>query len=415
MGFWLTLRVAWRALAKNKLRAGLTVLGVVIGIAAVTTMVSIGEGAKRLVLGEFEAFGTNMLVIFPKVQDRGGVRQSDWQVPTLTAEDCDAMVSDCPSVIAASPIMNARGQAVYGNSNWQPQEIIGVAPGYQVIRKLKLRQGSFIAERDVASAAAVCVIGETIVRQLFQTENPIGKTIRVANIPFEIIGVLEASGTNMFGADQDDLVLMPHTTVLQRIYQSPFRFVGAAFASAVSPDRMQDAEAEIRQLLLSRHRIPPGASPDFELRNSKEIAQLLTTVTRILTLLLASIASISLLVGGVGIMNIMLVSVTERTREIGIRMAIGARGRDILRQFLVESVLLSTIGGLIGFALGVGASWGAAQVINQMMTTAEWPLVVSLPAAAMAIAFSAVVGMFFGFYPARRASRLDPIEALRYE
>ena len=414
MRFWLTLRVALRALAKNKMRAGLTVLGVVIGIAAVTTMVSIGQSASQLVQGEFANFGANMLIIFPGSQTEGGVHQGAGKEPTLTPEDCDAIANECPAVAAISPLVFASGQLVYGNMNWSAREVKGVGPGYISVRKWRMRSGGSFTDRDIDSAAQVCVIGHTVVKNLFQTMNPVGETIRIANIPFRVVGVLARKGANIVGEDQDDVVLMPYTTVGQRIYQTRFRNVAAAVASAKSSGTMSDAEEQIRQLLIERHRIAPGNPLDFTVQDTAEVAAAFGKVTGIMTFLLASIAFISLVVGGVGIMNIMLVSVTERTREIGIRMAVGATSGDILRQFLVESIVLSVIGGLIGFGLGVGASVGITKVINSFTPT-EWPVIVSFPAGVLAVVFSAAVGMFFGFYPARRASRLDPIDALRYE
>ena len=413
MNLLLTFRVAVRALAKNKMRAGLTVLGVVIGIAAVTTMVSIGQSASGLVQGQFELLGTNVILVFPGSQHRGGVRQG--LSMTLTAEDSDAINAECPSVLAASPLVGAGGQAIFGNSNWSPKEMHGVDPNYLTVRNWQLKHGGFFTDRDVNSASKVCVLGHTVVKRLFQTANPLGETIRIRNIPFVVIGVLAEKGANMVGDDQDDIVLLPYTTVRKRLYGSNFQDVHAIFVSARSMKLMSTAESEISQLLYERHRIPPGEPPDFNVQNTTEIANILGVITGTLTLMLASIAGISLLVGGVGIMNIMLVSVTERTREIGIRMAVGARGRDILRQFLVEAVLLSCIGGVFGFALGVAASTGVTMLINSFTTGTKWPIIVSFEAAVVAILFSATVGIFFGYYPARRASLLDPIEALRYE
>ncbi|MBP88244.1 MAG: hypothetical protein CMJ64_16255 [Planctomycetaceae bacterium] len=413
MNLLLTFRVALRALAKNKMRAGLTVLGVVIGIAAVTTMVSIGQSASRLVQSQFELLGTNVILVFPGSQHRGGVRQG--LNISLTAEDSDAINAECRSVLAASPLVGAGGQAIYGNENWSPKEMHGIGVNYLVVRNWELKHGGFFTDRDIASASKVCVLGQTVVKRLFQTANPLGETIRIRNIPFVVIGVLAEKGANMVGDDQDDIVLLPYTTVRKRLYGSNFRDVHAIFASARSVKVMQEAEREINQLLYERHRIPPGEPPDFNVQNTTEIANVLGIITGTLTMMLASIAGISLLVGGVGIMNIMLVSVTERTREIGIRMAVGARGKDILRQFLVEAVLLSCIGGIIGFGLGVAASTGATMLINSFTTGTKWPIIVSFQAAVVAILFSATVGVFFGYYPARRASRLDPIEALRYE
>lgn len=413
MNLLLTFRVAVRALAKNKMRAGLTVLGVVIGIAAVTTMVSIGQSASGLVQGQFELLGTNVILVFPGGQRRGGVSQG--LSMTLTAEDSDAINAECPSVLAASPLVGGGGQIIYGNSNWSPKEMHGVDTNYLTVRNWQLKHGGFFTDRDVSSASKVCVLGRTVVKRLFQTANPLGETIRIRNIPFVVVGVLAEKGANMVGDDQDDIVLLPFTTVRMRLYGSNFKDVHAIFVSARSVKLMSTAESEIIQLLYERHRIPPGEPPDFNVQNTTEIANVLGIITGTLTMMLASIAGISLLVGGVGIMNIMLVSVTERTREIGIRMAVGARSRDILRQFLVEAVLLSCIGGIIGFGLGVAASAGVTTLINSFTTGTKWPIIVSFEAAVVAILFSASVGIFFGYYPARRASRLDPIEALRYE
>jgi putative ABC transport system permease protein len=409
----LTLHIAWRALRKNKLRAGLTVLGVVIGIAAVTTMVSLGQSASRLVQSQFELLGTNVVVVIPRSKRTGGVRRVD--MPTLTARDCESIRRECPAVLAATPMVGTGGQVIYGNENCSPKEMWGVGMDYLTVRNWPVGKGGFFTERDISSAAKVCVIGQSLVGELFQTTNPLGETVRIRNIPFRVVGVLEPKGANMFGEDQDDIVLMPYTTVRKRLHGSGFDHVHFLMVSARSMERMYDAEVEIRQLLLERHRIHTGEPADFEVHNTDEFAKALGVVTGTLTMMLAAIAGISLLVGGVGIMNIMLVSVTERTREIGIRMAVGARPHDILRQFLVEAVLLSCIGGAIGFALGVAASVGFTSLINSLTSGTQWPIVISLPAAGVAFLFAAAVGIFFGFYPARRASRLDPIEALRYE
>jgi putative ABC transport system permease protein len=415
MNIWLTMRVALRALGKNKLRAGLTVLGVVIGIAAVTTMVSIGQSASELVQGQFQSLGTNLIVIFPGSRSWLGVRQGRGTSHTLTAGDADALARECPSVLAASPIVGTRGQAIYGNLNWTPRELQGVGTEYLTVRNWQIRHGGYFTERDIASAAKVCVIGRTIVEKLFQTANPIGESIRVRNIPLEVIGVLEPKGANMVGEDQDNIILIPFTTVRKRLQGSNFENVDVILASARSIHRMAEAEHEIRQLLCERHRIHPGEPPDFEVKNTTEIANVLGIITGVMTLLLASIAGISLIVGGVGIMNIMLVSVTERTREIGIRLAVGARGKDILRQFLIESTMLSCLGGVVGICLGAAASAGVTWVINSLTKGTQWPVVISFKAAIIAMVFAGAVGVFFGYYPARRASQLDPIECLRYE
>jgi putative ABC transport system permease protein len=414
MDLFITARIALRALAKNKMRASLTVLGVVIGIAAVTTMVSLGQSASALVQGQLQGLGTNVLVVLPGSAQSGGVRQNT--VNTLTAADVDAIASECSAVLAASPIVGAgSNQVIYGNANWKPSEMNGVGPTYLTVRNWNLRAGDFFSERDISARARVCVIGQTVVAKLFQTSNPLGEMVRIKNIPFRIIGVLEKKGANMVGQDQDNIVLIPYTTVQKRLQGSAFDNVNAVMVSARTMGQMDAAESQIRYLLLERHRIAPGEPADFQVRNTTEIARTLSMITGTITLMLSAIAGISLLVGGVGIMNIMLVSVTERTREIGIRMALGARSRDILRQFLIEAVLLSSLGGLVGIALGIGASAGLTAVINAVSTGSRWPVVISLPAAAVALLFAAAVGIFFGFYPARRASKLDPIEALRYE
>ncbi|MDX1966627.1 MAG: ABC transporter permease [Planctomycetaceae bacterium] len=413
MNLWLTLRIAARALAKNKLRAGLTVLGVVIGIAAVTTMVSLGQSASQLVQGQFDALGTNVVFVLPEQRRQNGVAQGS--ALTLTAKDSDAIAAECASVLASSPLVGFGGQVIYGNANFSPKEMFGVGADYLLVRNWPLQAGGFFSEREITSAAKVCVIGRTLVAKLFQTTSPVGQTIRIKNIPFRIIGVLEEKGANMMGDDQDNIVLMPYTTVRKRLYGSEFNNVHAILLSARSAKLAAEARNEVSQILHERHRILPGEAPDFTVQDTAEIARVVGTVTGTLTMMLAAIAGISLLVGGVGIMNIMLVSVTERTREIGIRMAIGARSGDILRQFLVEAILLSCIGGVLGFALGIGMSTGATMLINSLTTGTKWPVVISLPAAAIAFLFAALVGVFFGYYPALRASRLDPIDALRYE
>ncbi len=413
MNTLVTTRIALRALAKNKMRAALTVLGIVIGIAAVTTMVSIGQSAGKLFQGVVESLGTNVLIVFQGSRSVNGVRKSG--AATLSSVDAEAISEECPAVLAASPVVWTRAQVIVGNVNWSPDETLGVGAAYLTVRNWQLRRGDFFSEQEITSAAKLCVIGQTLVAKLFQTTNPIGKDIRVKNIPFRVVGVLEAKGANMVGQDQDNVLLMPYTTVQKRLQGSRFNTVGAIMVSARTADQMNQAAFEVDQLLYERHRIPPGDDPDYVIRNSKEFAKLLGTITGTMTLLLAAIAAISLLVGGIGIMNIMLVSVTERTREIGIRMAVGARGKDILRQFLVESVILSLIGGAVGVALGVSASVGLTKVINAFSGGSDWPVVISLPAAGIAMLFAGGVGVFFGFYPARRASLLDPIEALRYE
>jgi putative ABC transport system permease protein len=407
-----TIRIALRALGKNKMRAGLTVLGVVIGIAAVTAMVSVGQSASALVQSQFEALGTNVIIVLPEVRRRSGVMQAE---VTLTARDSDAIAKECPSVLASSPLVGVAGQVIFGSSNFSPREMHGVSSDYLLVRNWALENGDFFTERDVHSANKVCVLGHTLVAKLFQTTDPVGQSVRIKNIPFRVIGVLQRKGANMVGEDQDSIILMPVTTVRKRLQGSEFDNVNAILASAHSASLMVQAQNEIDELLAERHRVHFGKTRDYTVENTTEIANTFGVVTGILTAMLASVAGISLVVGGVGIMNIMLVSVTERTREIGIRMAVGAHTGDILRQFLVEAVLLSCIGGIIGFALGIATSIGIVSVINAVSSGQKWTNQISFTAAVLAFLFAAAVGVFFGYYPARRASRLDPIEALRYE
>ena len=403
-----------RTLAKNKLRSGLTVLGVVIGIAAVTVMVSIGQGAGNLVRKEFETLGSNVIIIFPSRQEgEGGVRGGT--SITLTAADSDAISEECPSVRASSPIVGAAGQVLSGNANWKPAQMSGVGIDYLDVRNWRLSEGEFFSDRDVSGANKVCVIGATLVTKLFPGQEAIGQQLRVKNIPFTVVGILEKKGADLIGNDQDDVLLMPFSTVRKRLQGSQFANVDVIMVSARGEKESAQAEKEIAALLTQRHKIAPGRPPDFHVENTVEVARVLNVITTTMTAMLSAIAAISLVVGGVGIMNIMLVSVTERTREIGIRMALGARSRDILRQFLIESAVLSAVGGLIGIGLGVAGAAGVTALINFLLPTAHWPFVVSLPAAFIALVFAAAVGLFFGFYPARRASRLDPIDALRFE
>jgi putative ABC transport system permease protein len=414
VNFLLTLRVALRALRKNKLRAGLTVLGIVIGIAAVTAMVSIGQSANDLVQGAIRGIGTNLIVVYSTGRQNDGVSQGRGSSPTLTAADCDAIAKECPSVLAATPMVDASAQIIYGNNNWKPRDISGVGTGYLVVGNWQIRRGGFFTDRDVTAAAKVCIVGQTVVEKLFQTIDPLGKTIRIKSIPFLIIGVLEKKGANIAGGDEDDVVLAPYTSVRKRLRGSSFSDVDFLLVSGRSTAQIPNAMEEIKQLLCERHHIHPGQRRDFGMDDFTTLKNFAGKVLMVMTLLLAAVAGISLIVGGVGVMNIMLVSVTERTREIGIRLAVGARGRDILRQFLVEAVLLSSIGGIFGVLLGAGSSVALTAIINTMTPT-PWPVVISLQAAVIAMLFAGAVGVFFGYYPALRASRMDPIEALRYE
>jgi putative ABC transport system permease protein len=403
-----------RQLRKNTLRSLLTILGVVIGIAAVTVMVSIGQGGQALIQNEFRNLGSNVLIVFPHWKESaGGVREG--RVQTLTADDARAIGEECPAVRAASPLVGAGGQVVGGGANWKPEQMQGVGPDFLIIRNWAVASGEMFTDRDVQAANKVCVIGRTIQQKLFPGQDAVGEQVRIKNIPFTVIGVLEPKGADLGGRDQDDVLLMPYTTARKRLQGSQFANIDLILVSARSEALSDQAEKEVTALLAERHKIAPGRPNDFDINNTVEIGRVFNLITASMTAMLSAIAAISLVVGGVGIMNIMLVSVTERTREIGIRMALGARPRDILRQFLIEAVVLSGIGGLIGIGLGVAGSALVTWVINQVLPSKNWPLVVSLPAALVALVFAAGVGMFFGFYPARRASKLDPIEALRFE
>jgi putative ABC transport system permease protein len=415
MNSLMIIRIALRALAKNKMRAGLTVLGIVIGVAAVILLVSICQSAGQLLQDQLQSIGTNVLVVHPGSQRDGGVRTGLGGVPTLCAADADAMPGECPAILAATPILVARSQVIAGNQNWFSDQILGVDLPYLIVRSWQVEHGDFFTHNDVHSAAKVCVIGTTVADNLFQTRACVGRTVRIKNIPFQVVGVLESKGANLFGTDQDNIVLTPYTTIRKRLSGSTFSNVDAVILSARSVDRMTDAQDEVKQLLRQRHRIRNGQEDDFVVHNTAEIADMLRIVTLVMSMLLGSVAGVSMLVGGVGIMNIMLVSVTERTREIGVRMAVGARSWDILRQFLLEAVVLSLFGGLIGVALGVGSAALVTWVVNMLLTTAHWPFTISPEAIAVALVFSASVGVVFGLFPALKASRMDPIESLRYE
>jgi putative ABC transport system permease protein len=405
--------ISLRTLTKNKLRSGLTILGVVIGISAVTTMVSLGQSASQLMQEQFQNLGSNVIVVLPASSQTGGLRSG--AVTTLTEADSNAIATECPSVLAVSPFIGTSGQIIGGNVNWKPDQMLGVGPDYPIVRNWPMAGGEFFGQRETVGASKVCVLGHTVASQLFPETDPVGQQVRIKNIPFTVIGVLTRKGGNLVGQDQDNIVLMPYTTVRKRLQNSAFANVDVVFVSARTEALSAQAEREMRSLLTERHKLSPGETPDFEIRNTADVANVFAVIMGSLTAFLAAIAAISLVVGGVGIMNIMLVSVTERTREIGIRMALGARPRDILRQFLVESVVLSSIGGAVGIILGVAGSTGLIQVINVLMPNNKWSVQVSFSAAAVALAFAAAVGIFFGYYPARRASRLDPIEALRYD
>ena len=408
MNFWLVARVAMRAIGRNKLRSWLTVTGIVIGVAAVTAAVSLGNSASFLVEDQVSNLGTNILVIKP---ERGAAAQ---QGPLLTVLDAHAIGRDCPAVQASCPQVRLSASIVYGHHNRRPR-MLGVGIEYLTIRSWRMANGLFFTKSDIQSAAKVCVLGQSVVRKLFRSSNPLGQTVRIGNTPFRVVGVLEGKGANFFGQDQDDVVLMPYTTVRKRLHGTNFNHVDEVLASAYTIEGSADAKMQIEALLNERHDIPPNQEARFRIEDMREIIRILKIVMQVMTLTVGAIAVISLLVGGIGIMNIMLVSVTERTREIGVRMAVGARSRDIVRQFLVESIVLSSMGGALGIPLGVGGALAGRALINAFMPNVGLPLSISYVAAGTALFFAAAVGMFFGYYPARRAGQLDPIDALRYE
>jgi putative ABC transport system permease protein len=399
------LRIALRALIRNKLRAFLTMLGIIIGVGAVIAMVAIGEGAKSTIRAQIAALGTNVLIVLPGSNVQGGVRAGFGNVNTLIDADAKAMARELPSVAFVSPVLRRQEQVVAANLNWGTLAQ-GVAPEFQQIRDWEVAQGRFLHEGDMESAAKVAVIGQTVARQLFGSDDALDAVIRIRNIPFRVIGVLVPKGQTGQGTDQDDTVMIPYTTMQKRLMR--ITWVQSIVVKAVSAERVEEAEEQITLLLKQRHRIGPEREDDFNVRNLSDIAEAATTTARVMAVLLGSVASISLLVGGIGIMNIMLVSVTERTREIGIRMAVGARSRDIMLQFLVEAVVMAATGGLMGILLGIGSS----EVIKQW---AQWPTLINPAIIVIAFLFSGAVGVFFGFYPAKKAANLDPIEALRYE
>jgi putative ABC transport system permease protein len=407
MNVLMIIRIAFRALARNKTRAALTMLGIIIGVSAVIVMVSIGQGAQASVQAQIESMGTNLLFVSAGAQNVGGVRSGtgDSGTNTLTVEDLDAIKREVPSVSMVSPIINSRSQMVVGNQNWNTS-VQGVSEQYPDIRKWMVGSGSFFTDSDVRQAARVLVIGQTIADNLFPGEDPTGQTIRVSNMPFRVVGVMARKGQDPQGRDQDDAAFAPYTSVQKKLLGNTR--VQIAYVSAISQDATYTAQSQISDLLRQRHKLSQGAADDFTVRNMSDVAEAANETSSIMTILLGSIAGISLLVGGIGIMNIMLVSVTERTREIGIRMAIGARSSAVRTQFLIESIVLSLTGGFAGIILGIVASVVVPSMLN-------WPTLVSTASIVGSVIFSAAVGIFFGYYPARKAAALDPIDALRYE
>ena len=407
MNIWGTFKIALRALSRNKLRSSLTMLGIIIGVGAVIAVGGIGQGASAQIQSQIANLGNNMLFVMSGSQNQGGMRGGAGTTPTLTADDADAIERECPSVRAVSPGVRANGQLVFGNQNWAASSgIQGANEKFIDVRAWPVAEGDFFTEGDVRNAARVCVIGKTIKDNLFSGGDAIGQTMRIRNLPFRVIGVLSSKGQNSFGQDQDDTVIVPFTTAQKKMRS--ITWIDQIMVSAVSPSATFTAEKQITDLLRQRHRIAPNLDNDFFVRNLTDLAEAAEQQSKTMTALLASVAGVSLLVGGIGIMNIMLVSVTERTREIGIRMAIGARSGVIRRQFLIESVTLSVVGGIIGVAVGIGASI----VISN---TLGWPTLVSTISIVIAVIFAMLVGVGFGYYPARKAASLDPIDALRYE
>lgn len=399
-------KIALRALANNKMRAFLTMLGIIIGVASVIAMLAIGQGSKRSIQQQISEMGSNMIMIHPGAEMRGGVRQDPSAMQTLKLENYEKLRDECNFLSAISPNVSSSGQLIAGANNY-PSSVTGVSIDYLTIRQLSVEQGEMFSENDIRTAAKVCVIGKTIVDNLFPDgSDPIGKVIRCNKIPMRVIGVLKSKGYNSMGMDQDDVVLAPYTTVMKRLLAQTY--LSGLFASALTEDMTDEAVDEITTILRREHKLKESDSDDFTIRTQQELSSMLNSTTDLMTTLLACIAGISLVVGGIGIMNIMYVSVTERTREIGLRMSVGARGVDILSQLLIESILISITGGLIGVVLGCGASF----IIK---TVAHWPVFIQPWSVLLSFAVCTLTGVFFGWYPAKKAADLDPIEALRYE
>jgi putative ABC transport system permease protein len=400
------IKIAWQALLRNKTRAFLTMLGIIIGIGSVIAMVSLGQSSTKGISAEISSMGTNTVMIMRASQTQGGVNIGSGNVQTLKASDVRAILAGSSYISMASPVVSTSQQLVYGSNNW-PGSVSGVNEDYLKIGKYEIASGSNITAADVLNSAKVCVIGQTVADNLFKNhENPLGKVIRMGKIPVMVIGVLVSKGQNGMGMDQDDIIILPYTTVQKR--KLAINYIHSISASAVSEEASEMAVTDIESILRRTHQIQAGTDDDFEVRTQKQMLDMLDSVTGMLTILLAAIAAISLVVGGIGIMNIMYVTVTERTREIGLRMAVGANNKDILRQFLYESTILCLIGGIIGMIFGIGLSYVVSTLLG-------WTFVLSIPTIAVSFVVCAAVGIFFGWYPAKKASNLDPINALRYE
>jgi putative ABC transport system permease protein len=408
MKFLNLIKIAYRSLNRNKMRSFLTMLGIIIGVASVIAMLAIGEGSNRNIKASVASLGTNSIMIFPGTNNTGGVRQGASSNQTIKVEDVQAIQARCDLVTHVSPVDQKRVQVIYGAENWNTT-ILGVTNDYLIIRSLTVSNGNSFTEEEDLTAAKVCLVGTTVVFNLFGDENasPIGEIIRINSIPVKIIGVLSKMGQNTFGQDQDDIIIAPFSTVQKRMMSSAI-YINSILASGISEEQTDDAVDEITGVLREKHKLAPSDENDFTVRTQSEISNIFGNISKVMTILLASIAGISLLVGGIGIMNIMLVSVTERTREIGIRMAIGAKGRDVLMQFMIESIAISFVGGLIGIALGI--------IVSELVASfGGWPVVITLSSVLLSFFFSAAIGLFFGWYPARKAAALSPIDALRYE
>lgn len=406
MNFANLFRIALKALGNNKFRGFLTMLGIIIGVGSVITMLAIGQGSKKSIQAEISEMGSNMIMIHPGEDMRGGVRLSADDMQTLKVKDFEDIRKECGHVSLVSPSVNSSGQAVYGANN-TPTSVYGVNEEFLDIRGYKVQDGDIFSEQDIKTAAKVCLVGKTVIDQLFTNgENPVGKVIRFGSIPFRIVGVLESKGYNSMGMDQDNLIITPYTTVMKRILA--VTYLQEIVCSALSEEYTDEAISEITDVLRRNHKLKESDDDDFNIRSQQELSSMMTSTSDMMSTLLAAVAGISLLVGGIGIMNIMYVSVTERTKEIGLRMSIGAKGRDILAQFLIEATLISITGGLLGVILGVAASYIVKAVLSYPILIQPWSIVVSF-------LVCTIIGIFFGWYPARKASNLDPIEAIRYE
>ncbi|MDD2306656.1 MAG: ABC transporter permease [Prolixibacteraceae bacterium] len=406
MNYTNTIKISVNALKRNKFRAFLTMLGIIIGVASVIVMLAIGEGSKKSIANQMSSMGTNLIMVMPASQQRGGVAMGNSNAQSMTLNDIAAIEKDCPALSAVSPEVRSSGQAVVGNSNW-PTSVYGVNNKYLGIRKYSIKSGRGFSEREIQTYAKVCLVGQTIIEKLFEGKtDPIGQSVRFKGIPLLIIGVLTEKGENGMGQDQDDLIIAPYTTVQKRILA--ITHIQSIYGSAVSEEKNSEAISQVTNSLRKSHKLKDGEIDDFQVRSQAEMVQTFSSVMNMLTILLGSIAGISLLVGGIGIMNIMFVSVTERTREIGLRLSVGGRAHDIMMQFLIESVLLSIFGGVIGIIFGMMVTYGVTSALG-------WGMIIMPEVQALGFLVCSAIGIFFGWYPARKASNLNPIDALRYE